>query len=128
MNTRHPLIATALAAAIGAFAASPALAQEATPDTWMDIASTQTRAEVRADAVAALNAGRIERGEASTRRVEVQSVKTRAQVRAEAAAAMRLGLLGHGERSVSSFTPAQADAIRQAGLEALGTSVAQAAR
>jgi hypothetical protein len=125
MNTRHSLIASAL---VAAFAASPAFAQEATPDTWTDIASTTTRAEVRADAAAALRAGEIERGEASSASADFRSLKTREQVRAEAVAAMRLGLIGHGERSAPSFTPAQAESIRQAGLDALSVPMAQATR
>jgi hypothetical protein len=125
MNTPRTLIAAAL---VALFAAGGAVAQEATPDTWTEITSTVSRAEVRADAAAAQQAGRIEYGEASRSAVAFVSTKTRAQVLAEAAEAQRLGLLGHGERSAPSISPAQADLIQMAGLRALGTSVAQSAR
>jgi acyl-CoA thioester hydrolase len=45
-----------IAALVAASAASPALAQEATPETWTDIAPTTTRAEMRTEAVVALRA------------------------------------------------------------------------
>ena len=78
MNIRPRLIAASL---VAAFVASPAFAQEATPDTWTEIASTTTRAEVRAEATTALRAGLTGHGEVTHAPVDFQSVKTREQVR-----------------------------------------------
>ena len=125
MNSARTLISAAF---VALFAATGAVAQEATPDHWTQTTSSLTRAEVRADAAAALRAGLIERGEASRSAFAFESTKTRAQVRAEAMAALQLGLTGRGEASAPSATPAQAELIRQAGLRALGVPVAQTAR
>jgi hypothetical protein len=125
MNTARTLIAATF---VTLFAATGATAQEATPDTWTEIASTASRAEVRADAAAALRAGLIEHGEASRSTRAFVSTKTRAQVRAETLAAVRLGLIERGEASAPSSTPAQAEVIRQAGLRALGVPLAQTVR
>ena len=81
--------------------------------------STASRDAVRAEAVAALHAGTIERGEASVDRSAFVPTKTRVQVAAEAREALRLGVLGHGEGPAPVVTPDQAESIRLAGLEAL---------
>ena len=70
------------------------------------MASTTTRAAVKADAQAARAAGEVAVGEQSTPRQgkkpapRMASEKTRAQVKAEAAAANKAGGLSRGERSV----------------------------
>jgi Domain of unknown function (DUF4148) len=125
MKVRTSLFA---ASALVMLAAAPAVfAQEATPDTWISASqSTLTRAEVRAQAIAARDAGLIPRGEASVEPLLPRTAtalaqgKTRAQVRAETAEARRLGLMAHrGESSdVVEITPAQAEQIRVAGLRA----------
>ena len=114
---------TALVAVAAAFA-SPAFAQEATPDGFAAVTSTISRDAVRADAIAALKAGTIERGEASVDRSVFVSTKSRLQVAAEASEALRLGAIGHGEGPAPLVTPAQAESIRLAGLEALSHTVA----
>jgi hypothetical protein len=125
MNTR---LATA-AALLAALTAPLAMAQEATPDTWQAVtASSVSREAVRADAIAALKAGLIERGEASVVRTEFRSTQPRAQVAAEAREALRLGVVSFGEGPGAVATPAQADAIRLAGQQALGQAIAQAGR
>jgi hypothetical protein len=120
LNARSALVAVFIAAAF----AAPAMAQEATPETFHTVQSVASRDAVRADAIAALKAGLIERGEASVDTRVFVSTKTRVQVAAEAAEALRLGLVGHGEGPSPVATPAQADLIRMAGLQALSSTVA----
>jgi hypothetical protein len=120
MNTR--LIA--LSALVAAAFAAPAMAQEATPDTFNTVQSVLSRDAVRADTIAALKAGQIERGEASVDTRVFVSSKTRVQVAAEAAEALRLGLVGHGEGPSPVATPAQAEMIRMAGLQAVSSTLA----
>ena len=116
MNTTR-ITLTALVAAAAAFAA-PAFAQEATPDGFAALHSSASRSAVQADAVAALKAGTLERGEASVDRKPFVSTKSRAQVAAEGREALRLGVVGHGEGPSPVLTPAQAESIRMAGLQA----------
>lgn len=124
MNTR-----TLIAALLSTIAIAPvAMAQEATPDTFASITSTASRAAVHADAVAALKAGTIERGEASRSFGTFVSAKSRAQVAAEGQQAQRLGVIAFGEGPAPVVTPAQAESIRMAGVQAAGSSVAQATR
>jgi hypothetical protein len=124
MNTRT-LIAVLLSTA---FVAPLAMAQEATIDTTPVSVSTLSRDAVRADAIAALKAGLIERGEASRSFSNFVSTQNRAVVAAEAREALRLGVVAFGEGPAPVVTPAQAEAIRMAGLTALGQNVAQATR
>lgn len=124
MNTRT-LIAALFATA---FVAPVAMAQEATPDGFSNVVSTASRAAVNADAIAALKAGLIERGEASRSFTPFESVKSRVQVAAEGREAQRLGVIAFGEGPAPLVTPAQAESIRMAGLQAAGANVAQATR
>lgn len=124
--TTKTLIAAAAVAALFAHGAS--VAQEATPGVFADAVSTASRDAVRAEAVAALRAGQIAYGEAPRFDVPAVSLKSRDQVRAEAIEARRLGLTGSGEVTAPAATPAQAEAIRQAGLRAVSTPVAATAR
>ena len=103
-----------------------AVAQEATPWNLSEFQSTKTRAEVRAEAAAALRAGQIEHGEASYVVIDNSGPsKSRAQVMAEAREAQRLGLLSGSEVSMFA-TPEQAEQIRLAGLRAIDPSLARA--
>lgn len=61
------------------------------------IASVKSRAEVNADAIAAMNAGEIPSGELATPTAQEPSSKSRAQVVSETIEAARLGLISHGE-------------------------------
>jgi hypothetical protein len=90
--------------------------------------STTGGCQTACRAIAGQRVGLIERGEASVSAFVFQSVKARGQVRAEALAAQRPGRLGRGEASGPSIMPAQNQAIRQAGLLALGVAVTQATR
>ena len=104
--------------------AAAAMASEFTPEA--PFVSTLTRAEVRAQAIAARDAGLITSGEITPVIVaENTSTLTRAQVRAEAVEAQRLGLLTTGEVTVLP-TPAQLEQVRLAGLRAVqGDNLAQ---
>jgi hypothetical protein len=104
--------------------AAAAMASEFTPEA--PFVSTLSRAEVRAEAIAARNAGLITSGEfAPVIVAENTSTLTRAQVRAEAVEAQRLGLLTTGEITVLP-TPAQLEQVRLAGLRAVqGDNLAQ---
>lgn len=126
MNANLTAKLTALTAllAVAAAIATPALAQEATPDGFDAVHATASRDAVRAEAADALRAGTIERGEASVDRAVHVSFKSRAQVAAEAREALRLGVVGYGEGPSPRVTTAQADAIRGAGLQAVSTTMA----
>lgn len=50
------------------------------------------------------------------------------QVAAEGREAQRLGVIAFGEGPAPLVTPAQAESIRMAGLQAAGANVAQATR
>ena len=104
--------------------AAAAMASEFTPET--PFVSTLSRAEVRADAIAARDAGLTTSSEFGSFIVaESTSSLTRAQVRAEAVEAQRLGLLASGEVTVLPTT-AQLEQVRLAGLRAVeGDNLAQ---
>jgi hypothetical protein len=104
--------------------AATAMASEFTPEA--PFVSTLSRAEVRAEAIAARDAGLIASGEFGPVIVaENTSSLTRAQVRAEAVEAQRLGLLASGEITVLP-TPAQLEQVRLAGLRVVqGENLAQ---
>jgi hypothetical protein len=100
MNAKSLLVALVAAAGF-----SSAFAQEATADTWQNVQSTLSRAEVHAQAVAAVRAGEIGYGEAtrvvpSHEEVAPYVAKTRSEVSAEARQALRSGQLDHGEVTV----------------------------
>ena len=65
MNTARTLIASSLFSVPTLFAATGAVAQEVTPTGFEQFSSVASRAEVRADAAAALRAGLIETGRQS---------------------------------------------------------------
>lgn len=109
-----------------------ALAQEADVQAMSNFKNTgsSTRADVTAQAVAAVRAGRIEFGEAgavAAAPVAKSSVVSRAQVQAEAREATRLGVVGYGELAREASASEQA-AIVAAGQRANSTVLAKAAR
>jgi len=131
MNTQQRFLATSFAFLAAGLGAVSAFAQEATPDTWRDIAGQAQRSAVHAVAVDAVKHDRIAYGEASRDTAEVDlrpSTLTRVQVRAEAIAAREMGLLDTGELSAPALTPAQARAIHMAGVKAVQEHVASASR
>lgn len=96
MNAKSLVIALVAAAGF-----SSAFAQEATSDSWQNIQSSASRADVSAQAAQAVRAGEIGYGEA-TRVVKAQDdgqvvAKTRSEVTAEARHALRTGQLNAGE-------------------------------
>lgn len=107
----------------GFAAATTSMAGEASYEPAQPSTSTLTRAEVRADYVAARAAGQLDTGERSHVAAPTGTAKTRAQVVAETLEAVRIGAINHGERSLS-LTPAQAASIEMAGLRALSMQVA----
>lgn len=111
-------------ALVAAFASTAAIAQEATPDYPQPFTSSVSRAEVRAQAIAARDAGLIVTGELADRgAATVRADAPRARVQAELGEARRLGLIADGERQVAP-TPAQLEAVRAAGDRAATTRVA----
>lgn len=89
--------------------------------------STLSRAEVRAQAVAARDAGQLPRGEILPVQADAGPALSRTQVRAEAAEARRLGLLPQGE-ILPVVSAAHAEQMRLAGLQAVsGQQMAQGA-
>ena len=97
--------------------AAAAMASEFAPEA--PFVSTLSRAEVRAEAIAARDAGLIASGEfAPVIVAQNTSTVTRAQVRAEAVEAQKLGLINTGEITVLP-TPAQLEQVRLAGLRAV---------
>jgi hypothetical protein len=104
--------------------AAAAMASEFTPEA--PFVSTLNRAEVQAQAIAALDAGLIASGDfAPVIVVDSTSTLTRGQVRAEAVEAQKLGLITRGEVTVLP-TPVQLEQVRLAGLRAVqGDNLAQ---
>jgi hypothetical protein len=122
MNNRL-VIATALLALAGA---GSAFAQEGTQDFHnRDTLSTATRAEVKAAQRNSTEA--VSYGEASPAQ-KAASQMPRAQVVAELREAQRLGLVGSNDGEIRVATAAQQESIRQAGLRAVDTNLAQRSR
>lgn len=126
MNFRT-LIA-AVFATTATLAATGAMAQSVPAETMLDpfaVASTLSRAEVRAELLRHRAANPLPAGDATPDfALPVAGMaKTRGQVVAELAEARRLGLVADGERSVFP-TAAQLQAIEQAGQRALAMQVA----
>jgi hypothetical protein len=119
---KRTLLALALVAA-----GTTAFADGATYDHPTPLASSVTRAEVRADAVQAQRNGQIANGEATVVAEPQRSTLTRVQVAAEVREAQRLGLLARGE-VIPEATPAQERAIQLAGQRATATQLAAAQR
>ena len=81
-----------ITAAAFASIASGALAQEATPDTWLNVGGAKTRAEVHADLMQAQHDGSVRSSTEGYGFVgKVATIKTRDQVRAELLAARASG-------------------------------------
>jgi hypothetical protein len=105
-------------------AASPAFANDVDPFGFekQDVASTTSRAQVRAELNRARAAGQLPvTGEIGVRFVDPPAQKTRAQIVAETREARRLGLLdGRGELGPIVATPEQQRQIELAGLRVIG--------
>ena len=114
---------TLVAAVIALIGAASAFAQEISPVEPIAQHSTLTRAEVRAAAVQAREAGLVSYGEVTQFAAPSGFAKTRAQVRAETLEAVRIGAIAHGEQSFFP-TAAQLESIRLAGLKAMPMEMA----
>ncbi len=102
MNRNHLFAALVLAVA-----GTSSFAQEATPDTWQQVAATQSVEQVRAELAQARKDGTIKAWSAGY--IEKQpSVKTREQLRAEVAAARRSGELDAIHSEAYAFAPTTA--------------------
>ena len=97
MNRKH-LIAAVAVAAFG----STAFAQEATPDTWTQVQSTQSVEQVRAELAQARKDGTIKFGGAAYME-KLASVKSRDALRAEVEAARRTGELDAIDAEAHAF-------------------------
>jgi hypothetical protein len=118
------------AAAVLLVNAGSAFAVEATQDfPDATVLSSKTRAEVKAELLAAEAQGPISYDEASPEPVAL-STMPRAQVVAEMKEAQVLGLLAISskEPGVRIATPAEQEAITQAGLHAIGVNLAHSAQ
>jgi hypothetical protein len=125
------MLATLVVAAIGAFASPAALArggEHASIPDYSTFVSTKTHAEVRAEAIAAREAGLISYGDRALPPdlERFASTKTRAQVVAELREAQRLGVLpSRGEASAPVVpTVEQLRLIAEAGERAAAPRVA----
>lgn len=134
MSLAPRLISAALLAGVG-FAATAqetaTFSSHRVDDASFTVApgSGRSRAEVEAEAVAAVRSGGLSRGERSYVGVaSTGSSVTRAQVMAEAREAVRLGLNQGNEVYSGGVTPAQAEQIRQAGLRAVTSDFRSASR
>lgn len=117
--------ATALIALAGA---GSAFAIEATQDfPAADVTSTQSRDDVKRERDAAQRDGSLGHGEASPA-PDAHSTLTRTQVLAELREANRLNMVVSNEAGQRIASAAERDAIRSAGLNAIQSSVAAAAR
>jgi len=125
MNSTKMIVATTLVALIGV---GSAFAQEGTQDFPAQAMSKQSRSDIRNELGAARSEGSVSYREASPAPVAASTL-TRRQVMAETKEAMRLGLVGTtNEGQLRIATPAEQEAIRQAGLRAIDNSIVQAAR
>jgi hypothetical protein len=104
MNRNHLLSAIVLA-----LAGTTAFAQEATADTWQQVASSKSVEQVRAELVQARKDGTIKSGSAGYIET-VASTKSREQLRAEVSAARRSGELDPVQSEAYAFAPATAPA------------------
>ena len=100
MNRNHLLAAVAIA-----LAGSSAFAQEATPDTWQQVAATKSVEQVRTELAQARKDGTIRSWSAGYIE-KLPAVKSRDQLRAEVAAARRSGELDSIDSEAYAFAPA----------------------
>lgn len=112
MNLTQTLIAASAIALLGTGAA---LAQEATPDTWTAVSSSQTRASVLADLTAARQAGLVQASSEGYIEPVRASTVQRATVRQQTLQAIRSGEVKAINAEVAGLAPAAAAVLRTAG-------------
>ena len=109
--------------AVATVSIAAARAGESTPFPPHDFVSTVTRAEVRDATIEFLKSNGHPGGDRTVFIETTGVAKTRAQVVAETVEAIRLGVVDRGVGS-TTFTEAQLESIRMAGLKALPMDVA----
>ena len=110
MTTTRQVLAIAAVAAASLFSAGAALAQEATPDTWLQVQSTKSRADVSAELFAARQSGLTKAWSAGYME-PVRSHALRAEVRANTLQAIHTGEVKAINAEVYSFKPAAAQTL-----------------
>ena len=108
-HTRQLLTIAAIAAA-SLLSAGAALAQEATADTWLQVQSTKSRADVSAELFAARQSGLTKAWSAGYME-PVRSHALRAEVRANTLQAIHTGEVKAINAEVYSFKPAAAQTL-----------------
>ena len=110
MTTTRQVLAIAAVAAASLFSAGAALAQEATPDTWLQVQSTKSRADVGAELFAARQSGLTKAWSAGYME-PLRNSALRAEVRARTLQAIQSGELKAINAEVYDFQPARAQAL-----------------
>ncbi len=110
MTRTRQLLTVAAIAAASLLSAGAALAQEATPDTWLQVQSTKSRAAVSAELVAARQSGLTKAWSAGYME-PLRSSALRATVKADTVQAIASGELKAINAEVYSFTPAAAPTL-----------------
>jgi len=115
MSTTKQLITVATIAAAALLSAGAAFAQEATPDTWLQAAtSTKSRTDVSAELAAARKSGLTKSWSAGYME-PVRTHLVRAEVKAETRRALASGEVKAINAEVYSFNPAKPQQLAQAG-------------
>ena len=110
MTHTRQLLAVAAVTAASLLSAGAAFAQEATPDTWLQVQSTKSRADVSAELTAARQSGLTKAWSAGYME-PVRSSALRATVQASTLQAIASGELKAINAEVYSFTPAAAPTL-----------------
>jgi Domain of unknown function (DUF4148) len=110
MTHTRQLLAVAAVAAASLFSAGAAFAQEATPDTWLQVQDTKSRADVSADLFAARKAGLTKAWSAGYME-PVRTSALRAEVKASTLQAINSGELKAINAEVYSFVPAASQTL-----------------
>lgn len=125
MNFKHLSIAAALFAGFSSFASIAAQADEYSSNQNLPQASTSSAVRAKAQSLPAQRVAALDEYQQNQNAARAEfSPVLRAQVQAEAIEARRLGLLAGGEAGAALPTVVQLEQVRQAGLRAVTTTVA----
>ncbi len=113
MTHTRQLLAVAAIAAASLLSAGAAFAQEATPDTWLQVQSTKSRADVSAELVAARQSGLTKAWSAGYME-PVRSSALRAEIKAATLQAIGSGEIKAINAEVYGYTPAAPVRLSQA--------------
>ncbi len=115
MTTTRQLFAIATVAAVSLLSAGTSIAQEATPDSWLQTAtSTKTRADVSAELMAARQSG-LTRAWSAGYMEPLRNSALRAEVKAQTLQAIASGELKAINAEVYSFRAPAVTTLAQAG-------------